>query len=330
MEESLWTTQKRKISDLIGFKNNPRKISDSQMENLKNSIKKFNLVEIPAIDLDNTILAGHQRLKAMQIVGRGNEEIDVRVPNRPLTEKERQEYLIRSNKNVGEWDNDLLSLFDEDVLQDIGFDSDELDNIFNERTADDEDYDVEKKVEEIKERGACKYNIGDMYLLGNHKVICGDSTDEKVYEKLLGGGENIKVVFTSPPYNMNSDMYSEYSDNKKSQEYIDFNIKVIDLVSKYLKGFIFWNISYNKNSRSEFLDIMYLISKKPGLKFLELIVWNKKHAMPITSKEMLTRQYEDILLVGDEESIGEDLDLYYLGSNENRAYFNKKNNHGIS
>ncbi len=70
--------------------------------------------------------------------------------------------------------------------------------------------------------------------------------------------------------------------------------------------------------------------KESRLKFLELIVWDKGHALPITSKEMLTRQYEDILLVGDEENISNDLELYFLGRNDKRAYFNKKNQKGIT
>jgi len=61
-----------------------------------------------------------------------------------------------------------------------------------------------------------------------------------------------------------------------------------------------------------------------------LIVWDKGHALPITSKEGLTRQYEDILLVGDQESISSDLELYFCGRNDNKAYFNKKTNRGIT
>lgn len=63
---------------------------------------------------------------------------------------------------------------------------------------------------------------------------------------------------------------------------------------------------------------------------MELIVWDKGHGMPIVSKEMLTRQYEDILLVGNEESISKDMELYYLGTTEKRAYFNKRKGKGIT
>ena len=89
-----WTTVQRKVVDLVPQKINPRKISDKQMNDLKKSLKKFNLVELPALDFDGTILAGHQRIKALILLNRGEEIIDVRLPNRKLTEEESKEYLI--------------------------------------------------------------------------------------------------------------------------------------------------------------------------------------------------------------------------------------------
>jgi hypothetical protein len=105
----VWNTEKRKISDLIPHATNPRYMTERQIEDLKNSLEKFNLAEIPAINQDNTILAGHQRIKVMALIGRGEEEVEVRVPNRLLTAEEAKEYLIRSNRNTGEWDWDVLA-----------------------------------------------------------------------------------------------------------------------------------------------------------------------------------------------------------------------------
>ena len=121
-----WHNEKRKVKDLIPFEKNPRKIYPKQSEDLKKSLEKFNLVEIPAIDIDNKIIAGHQRLKILQLLNRGEEEIDVRVPNRKLTDEEFVEYNLRSNRNTGEWDWKLLGEFDENFLVDIGFDEVEL------------------------------------------------------------------------------------------------------------------------------------------------------------------------------------------------------------
>jgi DNA modification methylase len=119
-------------------------------------------------------------------------------------------------------------------------------------------------------------------------------------------------------------MYENYEDNLKREEYIDFNLKVVNNWKKYLYGFLFWNISYNKNSRDEFIEILYRIIKETGLKFLELIVWNKKSAMPIVSKEAMTRTYEDILVVGNDDSIREDIEMGAILRNSKEAFFNTK------
>jgi hypothetical protein len=71
----VWRTEKRRVNDLLPYEKNPRKITDTQMEGLKESLMKFNLAEIPAINLDGKIAAGHQRIKALQLLGRGEEEI---------------------------------------------------------------------------------------------------------------------------------------------------------------------------------------------------------------------------------------------------------------
>lgn len=115
MQNLQWTTVQKKVNDLVPQEVNPRKITDVQMKALTESLKKFNLVEIPAIDADGTILAGHQRIKALQLLGRGEELIDVRVPNRKLTDIESKQYLISSNKLGGDWDYDLLKAFDMDT-----------------------------------------------------------------------------------------------------------------------------------------------------------------------------------------------------------------------
>ena len=109
MQQQLqWKTENRKVDTLLPHKKSPRKISKEQMEILKRSLEAFNLVEIPAIDLDGTILAGHQRIKVLQALGRGGEAIDVRVPNRKLTDEEAEGYLIGSNAIHADWDLDLL------------------------------------------------------------------------------------------------------------------------------------------------------------------------------------------------------------------------------
>jgi hypothetical protein len=143
-ERLQWRTEKRKISDLVEFEGNPRKMSNKQRAELQRSLERFDLVEIPAIDVDDTILAGHQRLRGMVALGRGDEIVDVRVPNRGLTEEERKEYLLRSNKNVGEWDEEKLVLFDETTLLEAGFTNADLNGLLSndEQDAQEEEFEI--------------------------------------------------------------------------------------------------------------------------------------------------------------------------------------------
>ncbi len=144
MDKLIWHNEKRKIDDLIPTEGNPRQMTEKQKEDLQKSLEKFNLVEIPAINTDNRIISGHQRLKVLQLLGRGKEEIDVRVPNRTLTEEEHREYLLRANKNLGEWDFDLLANFNEDLLKDVGWDSEELQMMFGLNDIDDFEVDFDR------------------------------------------------------------------------------------------------------------------------------------------------------------------------------------------
>src|SRR5579872_5079758 len=119
-------TEKRKINDLIPFAGNPRKMTELQVAFLRQSLQKFGLAEIPVIDTDNIICAGHQRLRVLQLLGEGEKIIDVRVPNRKMTPLEFREYNIRSNKNTGEFDYDELVNYDLEELAEWGFDREEL------------------------------------------------------------------------------------------------------------------------------------------------------------------------------------------------------------
>lgn len=127
MSKLIWTTEYRRVSDLKAYEHNPRQINDKQFEKLKESISSMGYIELVAIDVDNTIIAGHMRIKALIDLGRGDEEIEVRVPNRKLTEREFKKYLIVSNKVSGAWNFETLSnVFDIGDLKDWGFSMREL------------------------------------------------------------------------------------------------------------------------------------------------------------------------------------------------------------
>lgn len=127
LEPLEWHTETRKVGDLVPYDFNPRQLTAEQHQKLTESLRRFNLVELPAINLDGTIIAGHQRTRIMVELGRAQEEIEVRVPNRELTQEEFKEYLIRSNKNTGQWDFDVLAnAFEITELKDWGFSEQEL------------------------------------------------------------------------------------------------------------------------------------------------------------------------------------------------------------
>jgi DNA modification methylase len=229
MKKLIWYTNKRKVNDLLPYSKNPRTISDKQMSDLKKSLRKFNLVELPAIDTDGKIIAGHQRIKALQVLGRGEEDIEVRIPNRKLTQTEYDQYLITSNAVTGDWDFTKLKSFDLDMLLDIGFDQSDLAKFWDkELEVKEEDFDVEKELKKIKKPTT---NLGDLILLGNHRLICGDSTDPLVLNKLFGN-DKTTMIYSDPVYNIKID-YGKgiggkqnyggtVNDNRSYSEYKEF------------------------------------------------------------------------------------------------------------
>lgn len=212
MTKLIWTTVQRKVNDLIPQKINPRKISDKQMSDIKKSLQKYNLVEIPAIDSDGTILAGHQRIRALQLLDRGEEIIDVRIPNRKLTELESKQYLIASNKLGGDWDYDLLKSFDMELLQLAGFEDMEIAKFWDEDTeVKNDSFDVEKELKKIKEP---KTKLGDIIYLGKNKILCGDSTKSENLKRLLGE-EKVSMIYSDPVYNLDIDYDGGIGGNKE-------------------------------------------------------------------------------------------------------------------
>lgn len=311
---------------------NPRKKlkpEDEEYKKLKKSIVEFGYVVPIIVNSDYTVIGGHQGLTVLEDLR--YEKIECNVLN--LSKVQEKALNLALNKIDGIWDygkleNVLAELKEKDFDLDVtGFDEEEIENMLDESIdLKDDNFELEKELKQI-EKPIVK--LGDIWILGKHRLMCGDSTNKDDVEKLMKN-DVAKCIFTSPPYNMSSKMYENYEDNLESRKYIDFNLNVVKLWINYLKGFLFWNISYNKNSRWEFIEILYKIVKETGLKFMELIVWDKGHGMPITSKEMLTRQYEDILMVGNEDAISEDMELYCLGTTDKKAYFNKKTGKGIS
>ncbi len=199
MQKLSWRTEARAISQLVPNPANPRVMSPKQVEDLKKSLTKFGVVELPVIDTDNRVIAGHQRLMALKLLGRENEQIPVRVPNRKLTQREYDQYLLTSNRVHGEFDWDKLAEnFDIETVLASGFDDADLAMMFDDITVENDDFDIEK---ELKRAKTTKVKLGDMYQLGPHKIICADSMDPKAVQKLMTG-KKASTILSDPPYNI--------------------------------------------------------------------------------------------------------------------------------
>jgi len=188
-----------KVTDLIPSEYNPRKWSEEQVEQLKESIQRFGIVD-PIIaniadNRRNIVIGGHFRLEVAKQLG--YKEIPVVYVNIPELERER-ELNLRLNKNQGEFDYSLLAKFDENILSGIGFSSEEIDNIFDIDDTNTEIFDLEKELKKLK-IDEIKFQKGDVYALGDSRLMCGDSTIEAEVIKLMNG-EKASMCCTDPPY----------------------------------------------------------------------------------------------------------------------------------
>ena len=186
--------KQKDIKTLIFAEYNPRQLTTDQYKHLKDSIERFGFVD-PVIvnknkDRKNIIIGGHQRVKVatdMNISEVPCVEID-------LTYERERELNIRLNRNTGEWDMDsLANFFDMDELIDWGFDEGELVFEDEEPIAGLVDDDEIPEVEEVVTK------LGDLWLLGEHRLFCGDSTKKEDVESLMDG-QKANMVFTDPPY----------------------------------------------------------------------------------------------------------------------------------
>lgn len=268
-----WTTEQRAISDLTEHPNNPRWLSDDQHKQLTDSLQKFGLVEIPAINTDGMILAGHQRIRILKEQGQAAGTIEVRVPSRLLTPEEVDEYLIRSNKNTGSWDWDKLAdAFETNDLIDWGFNEDE---IFGE-TGDDphatsegqeDDYEIPEEIETDIEPG-------DLIKIGPHRLICGDSRSPSSWERMLGPQGLAQAVVTDPPYNVdyhNADgqgMANDKMDDIAYRNFLEDALKAMAARLEMGRACYVWHA----DSEGHHVRAAYLAA---GLDLKQCLVWVK-------------------------------------------------------
>ena len=185
---------------------------------MQESFTEFGQVETIAIGPENEIYNGHQRLNVLMAQHGGEYEIECRQSDRALTEKEREKLTVFLHKGAaGEWDWDILANeFEMEDLLDWGFEEGELFG-FDKEPKEPPEPRIDE-AEELREKWGVE--LGQMWQLGKHRVICGDCTDRTVLDRLLAEHSKYNVL-TDPPYNIGFN-YESIDDKMKSGEYKDF------------------------------------------------------------------------------------------------------------
>ena len=218
--------EKHKISELIPAEYNPRKKlkpGDREYEKIKNSITEFGYVEPIIVNADMTIIGGHQR--ATVLAGLGYDEIDCIVIDIDKTKEKALN--IALNKITGEWNKELLA----DLIKDLedssfdvgitGFEPPEIEQLFNsvhDKKIKEDDFDVDAELKK-----PCVAKAGDVWMLGRHRVVCGDSIKPETYNILMDG-KRANMVLTDPPYNVNVEETAGKikNDNMASEDFYKF------------------------------------------------------------------------------------------------------------
>ena len=264
------------VKSLIPYARNARTHSDMQVAQIAASIKEFGFLNPIVIAEDNTILCGHGRLMAAQKLGLKKVPC---VKESHLTETQRRAFIIADNKlslNAG-WDNELLSVeltelqgadFDLDIL---GFDETELSQLFDEGNEIQEDeFDVET---ELTKPTFSK--TGDIWSLGRHRLVCGDSTKEETYKSLMGK-KKANLVMTDPPYNVDyqGSAGKIKNDNMESDKFYQFLFDAFVNMEQAMASdasiYVFHADTEGLNFRKAFIDAGFYLSgcciwKKPSL-----------------------------------------------------------------
>lgn len=266
------------INKLIPATYNPRKDlkpDDAEYIKIKNSIVKFGFVSPLVINKDMTVIGGHQRLKVLKDLG--ITEVECIVVD--LDKTNEKALNIALNKIQGDWDEDKLeALLQELKLEEFdmnltGFDFDEVDEILNDINGTKEDnFDVDSAYEEIEEPIT---KPGDIWILGNHRLMCGDSTHKDDIMRLMNN-QDADMLLTDPPYNVDyvgktAEALKIKNDNMDDNQFYEFLRKVFEnmyIVTKEGASiYVFHADTEGINFRKAFKDA--------GFKLAECLIWKK-------------------------------------------------------
>ena len=303
------------INFLKPSERNPRKWNEEATAQLKESIRRFGLVDPFVVNAapnrKNILIGGHFRLKVAKELGIKN--VPVVYVNIPDIEREK-ELNIRLNKNTGDWDWNLLTDFDEDILKDVGFSSEELDEIFG---IDDnpEVFDLAKELQKLNIQ-KIQIQKGDVYQLGNSRMMCGDSTIESDILKLMDK-EKASMCFTDPPYILSylsgkkrHGKATEGFGLKRDRKYLETDVLPPDFTEK-------WMANVAKVQKSDFSIIVFENPKnlrtiwnelEKHWKYRNTITWHVPNRVQGFSAKYKFFNKTDIALVGTKGNVGLNLE----------------------
>jgi len=261
--------EKKNTLDLLPAEYNPRKDlkpSDAEYEKLKRSIEQFGYVE-PVIWNKTTsrVVGGHQRLKVLIDIGIAEVECVVV----EMDEDKEKALNVALNKISGDWDKNKLALLISDLqgadfdVSLTGFDPAELDDLFKDSIKDgihDDDFDVE---EELKNPPITK--LGDVWTLGRHRLICGDSTTQDTFDVLMNGNK-ANLVITDPPYNVNYEgsagkiKNDNMENNTFYQFLLDAFLNIESVMADDASIYVFHADTEGLNFRKAFTDAGFYLS----------------------------------------------------------------------
>lgn len=268
--------EQRKVESLIPYKNNSRKHSDEQVAQIAASIKEFGWTNPILVDGDNGIIAGHGRLMAARKLN--IDKVPV-IELAHLTPSQRKALIIADNRLAlnAEWDTQMLTLELNDLLKDdfglyiLGFGAEELDALLN-PIKETEGLTDEDEVPEAPEPVT---KLGDVWILGNHRLMCGDSTQIDQIEKLCNGRQ-VDMWLTDPPYNVaykgkTKDALTIQNDSMSNDLFRQFlrdSYVAADVVMKQGAVFYIWHAdSEGYNFRGAAFDA--------GWKIRQCLIWKK-------------------------------------------------------
>lgn len=278
------------IHELTPYDKNTRRHEDLDIENIARSIKKYGMNDAIGIwGENNVIVEGHGRLMACKKLG--IEEVPV-VRLDHLTDEQRREYAIAHNATaeLSEWDLDILpdELAELDLSDfdfDFGIEDEEEENeiVEDEATSTEED-----EIPEVEEDVEPTTKMGDVWQLGSHRLVCGDSTDAETVKKLMNG-KTADCVFTDPPYGMKKESDGVLNDNLNYDDLLEFNKKWIPLTFEHLKdmgGWYCWGI--DEPLMDIYSHILKPLARRNEIVIRNYLTWAKHSAFGMKSSLMLS------------------------------------------